>query len=241
MARLSKKIRAIRERVQAEAGSRKAYVMAEAVELLQSVSDRNFKETIELSTKCNINGRKSNEAVRGALVLPHGTGRTVRVAVLATGSEAEAAKTAGAVKVGAEDLIAEIKAGQLDFDVLIATPALMREVGQLGSILGPRGLMPNPKLGTVTADPADMVRKSLAGRVQYRSDKGGVVHCPIGKIDFTADALKENLEALLADLVKNKPEAVSKGSAFLQKVYLSSTMGPGLLIDQSSLDMNQAL
>jgi large subunit ribosomal protein L1 len=234
-------MRAIKERVQTEVGSRKAYSVVEAIELLKSLPGPKFEPTIEASIKCNIDGRKSNQMMRGATVLPHGTGRTVRVAVLAAGQEAEEAKAAGAYKVGAEDFINDIKAGNLDFDVLIATPALMREVGQLGSILGPRGLMPNPKLGTVTAQPAEVVRKTLAGRIQYRTDKGGVVHCAIGKMNFEANNLKENLETLLAALLKDKPEAAPKGSAFLQKVYLSSTMGPGLLIDQSSLDMSQAL
>lgn len=225
-------MRAIKERIEAN----KAYPIIEAIELLKSQQpDVKFPQSVELHINTNVDTRK-NQNIRNAILLPHGTGRTVRVAVLARGEQAEASKEAGATQVGYEDLIEQIKGGMLDFDVLIAEPSAMPLVGQLGPILGPRGLMPNPKLGTVTPQPATAVHDAMAGRVQYRTDKGGVIHCLIGKLSFGVDQLKENLQVLLAAIIRDKPEEASKGSAFIKKITLSSTMGPGLKIDQSSLD-----
>lgn len=231
MAKLSKRQRAINEKV--EAG--KLYGINDAVELLKELSTVKFQETIDVSVKLGIDPRKSDQAVRGATTLPNGTGKDVRVAVFTQGDTAEAAKAAGADIVGMDDLAADVKAGNMDFDVVIADPAAMRVVGQLGQILGPRGLMPNPKTGTVTPDVATAVKNAKAGQVRYRADKAGIIHGGIGRVTFEAGALKENLEALIADLKKAKP-ASAKG-VYLKKVTLSTTMGPGLTIDQSSLEI----
>ncbi|MFI2813249.1 MULTISPECIES: 50S ribosomal protein L1 [Microbulbifer] len=231
MAKLSKRQRAIAEKV--EAG--KAYGFDEAVALLKELSNVKFAETVDASINLGIDPRKSDQAVRGATTLPHGTGKDVRVAVFTQGANADAAKEAGADLVGMDELAADVKAGKMDFDVVIASPDAMRVVGQLGQILGPRGLMPNPKTGTVTPDVATAVKNAKAGQVRFRADKGGIIHGGIGKVAFDAKALKENLEALIADLKKAKP-ASAKG-VYLKKVSLSTTMGPGLTIDQGSLDV----
>lgn len=231
MAKLSKRIRAIREKV--EIG--KQYSMDDAVALLKEFSTVKFAESVDVAVNLGIDPRKSDQAVRGATTLPKGTGKEVRVAVFTQGESAEAAKAAGADLVGMEDLAEQVKAGNMDFDVVIADPAAMRVVGQLGQILGPRGLMPNPKTGTVTPDVATAVRNAKAGQVRYRVDKNGIIHGAIGSIAFEAGDLKENLEALIADLKKAKP-ASAKG-IYLQKVTLSTTMGPGLVIDQASLEV----
>ena len=229
MAKLSKRARAIREKI--EAG--KLYGIDEAVTLLNELSKVKFKESIDVSVNLGVDPRKSDQNVRGASVLPHGTGKTVRVAVFAQGANAEAAKEAGADIVGFDDLAEKVQGGEIDFDVVIATPDAMRVVGKLGTILGPRGLMPNPKVGTVTADVATAVKNAKGGQVRYRTDKGGIIHCTVGQVGFDANAIKENLEALLADLKKAKP-ASAKG-AYVKKITLSSTMGPGLAIDQGTL------
>jgi large subunit ribosomal protein L1 len=231
MAKLSKRQRAINEKVD----SNKQYGIEEAVALLKELSTVKFSETLDIAVNLGIDTRKSDQTVRGATTLPHGTGKEVRVAVFTQGANAEAAKSAGADLVGMEDLAEQIKGGMMDFDVVIADPAAMRIVGQLGQVLGPRGLMPNPKTGTVTPDVATAVNNAKAGQVRFRADKGGVVHGGIGKVGFEPKAIKENLEALLADLKKAKP-ASSKG-VYLKKVSLSSTMGPGLVIDISGLDL----
>lgn len=230
MAKLSKRIRAIREKV--EPG--KLYPIEEAVALLKEFSTVKFTEAVDVAVNLGIDPRKSDQAVRGATTLPNGTGKDVRVAVFTQGEAAEAAKAAGADLVGMEDLAEQVKAGNMDFDVVIADPAAMRVVGQLGQVLGPRGLMPNPKTGTVTPDVATAVKNAKAGQVRYRVDKNGIIHGGIGSIVFEASAIKENLEALIADLKKAKP-ASAKG-VYLKKVTLSTTMGPGLLIDQASLE-----
>jgi large subunit ribosomal protein L1 len=229
MAKLSKRAKAIREKV--EPG--KAYAADEAFGLLKEVSSVKFSEAVDVSVNLGIDARKSDQVVRGASVLPHGIGKTVRVAVFTQGANADAAKEAGADIIGFEDLAEQIKGGMMDFDVVIATPDAMRVVGQLGQILGPRGLMPNPKVGTVTPNVAEAVHNAKAGQVRYRTDKAGIVHCSIGKVDFEPQKLKENLESLLAALIKAKPSA-AKG-VYLKKVTVSSTMGPGLVLDQSSL------
>lgn len=231
MAKLSKRKKLILEKVDSE----KQYPIAEAVALIKEISTVKFEETIDVAVNLGIDPRKSDQAVRGATSLPHGTGKTVRVAVFTQGANAEAAKEAGADLVGMDDLAAEVKKGNMDFDVVIADPAAMRVVGQLGQILGPRGLMPNPKTGTVTPDVAGAVKNAKAGQVRYRADKGGIIHGGIGRVNFEANAIKENLEALLADLKKAKP-ASAKG-VYLKKISLSSTMGPGLAIDMASLDI----
>lgn len=231
MAKLSKRQRAIREKVQAG----KQYSISEAVALLKELSTVKFAETVDVAVNLGIDPRKSDQAVRGATTLPNGTGKDVRVAVFTQGEAAEAAKAAGADIVGMEDLAEQVKAGNMDFDVVIADPAAMRVVGQLGQILGPRGLMPNPKTGTVTPDVATAVKNAKAGQVRYRADKAGIVHGGIGSLGFEESALKQNLEALIADLKKAKP-ASAKG-VYLKKVTLSTTMGPGLAIDQSSLEI----
>jgi large subunit ribosomal protein L1 len=231
MAKLSKRFRAIREKV--EIG--KLYSIDEAVSLLKEFSTVKFAEGVDVAVNLGIDPRKSDQAVRGATTLPNGTGKDVRVAVFTQGDSAEAAKAAGADLVGMEDLAEQVKAGNMDFDVVIADPAAMRVVGQLGQVLGPRGLMPNPKTGTVTPDVATAVKNAKAGQVRYRVDKNGIIHGGIGSIGFDASALKENLEALIADLKKAKP-ASAKG-VYLKKVTLSTTMGPGLLIDQASLEI----
>jgi large subunit ribosomal protein L1 len=210
--------------------------MAEdAFALLKEISSVKFAESIDVSVNLGVDPRKSDQVVRSSTVLPNGTGKTVRVAVFTQGANADAAKEAGADIVGLEDLAADVKAGNMDFDVVIASPDAMRVVGQLGQILGPRGLMPNPKVGTVTPNVAEAVNKAKAGQVRYRTDKGGIIHCPIGKVDFEPAALKKNLEALLVDLNKAKPSA-AKG-VYLKKITVSSTMGPGLVLDQSSLEI----
>jgi len=229
MAKLSKRAKAIREKLVAG----KAYAADEAFTLLKDLSSVKFSESVDVSVNLGVDARKSDQVVRGASVLPHGIGKTVRVAVFAQGANADAAKEAGADIIGFEDLAAEIKGGKMDFDVVIASPDAMRVVGQLGQILGPRGLMPNPKVGTVTPNVAEAVQNAKAGQVRYRTDKAGIIHCTIGKIDFEPQKLKENLESLLAALVKAKPSS-AKG-VYLKKVTVSSTMGPGLMLDQSSL------
>lgn len=230
MARMSKRQRAIQEKVVPG----KLYSISEAVELLKSVATSKFNETVDVAVNLGIDPRKSDQAVRGATTLPHGTGKTVRVAVFAQGASAEDAKAAGADLVGMDDLAAEIKAGKMDFDVVIASPDAMRVVGQLGQVLGPRGLMPNPKTGTVTPDVVSAVKNAKAGQIRFRADKNGIIHGGVGSITFDAAAIAANLEALIADLKKIKP-ASAKG-VYLQKITLSTTMGPGLSIDQSSLE-----
>ena len=230
MAKLTKRARLIAEKVEAT----KFYSVEEAVALLSELSTVKFKESIDVSVNLGVDPRKSDQVVRGSTVLPHGAGKDVRVAVFAQGANAEAAKEAGADVVGFEDLAEQVKAGNLDFDVVIASPDAMRIVGQLGQVLGPRGLMPNPKVGTVTPDVATAVRNAKAGQARYRTDKNGIIHAAVGSIEFAADAIKGNLEALLTDLRRAKP-ASSKG-VYLKKVTLSSTMGPGLQIDLGALN-----
>ena len=205
----------------------------EAFELLKELPGAKFRESVDVSVNLGVDPRKSDQVVRSATVLPHGTGKTVRVAVFAQGTNADAAHAAGADVVGFEDLAESVKAGNLDFDVVIAAPDAMRIVGQLGKILGPRGLMPNPKVGTVTPDVAGAIRNAKAGQVRYRTDKAGIIHCTIGKLDFASDQLRENLQALLHDLQKIKP-ATSKG-VYIRRVTVSTTMGPGLAVDQTTL------
>jgi large subunit ribosomal protein L1 len=229
MAKLTKRAKAIREKLE----SGKFYPAEEAFDLLKALSTVKFSESVDVSVNLGVDARKSDQVVRGASVLPHGTGKTVRVAVFAQGANADAAKEAGADKIGFEDLAEEIKGGNMDFDVVIASPDAMRVVGQLGQILGPRGLMPNPKVGTVTPNVAEAVQNAKAGQVRYRTDKAGIIHCSIGKADFEPQKLKENLESLLAALVKAKPSS-AKG-VYLKKVTVSTTMGPGLTLDQGSL------
>lgn len=231
MAKLSKRARAIKEKVDAN----KQYLADEAFALLKELSSVKFAESVDVAINLGIDARKSDQVVRGSTVLPKGTGKTVRVAVFAQGSNADAAKDAGADVVGFEDLAEDIKGGKMDFDVVIATPDAMRVVGQLGQILGPRGLMPNPKVGTVTTDVAQAVSNAKGGQVRYRNDKAGIIHCPIGKVGFAPADLVENLNALLADLKKVKPSS-AKG-VYLRKVTVSTTMGPGLVVDQSSLNI----
>ncbi len=211
----------------------KQYPVDEALRLLKECATAKFAESVDVSINLGIDPKKSDQVVRGSTVLPNGIGKSVRVAVFAQGANAEAAKAAGADIVGFDDLAATIKAGTMDFDVVIATPDAMRVVGQLGQVLGPRGLMPNPKVGTVTADVAGAVKNAKAGQVRYRADKAGIVQCSIGKASFEAPAIRENLQALLADLNKSRP-STAKG-IYLKKITLSSTMGPGIVIDQSSL------
>ncbi len=231
MANLSKRRKAINEKVD----STKLYAIDEAVALLTELSTVKFKESVDVAVNLGVDPRKSDQVVRGSTVLPHGTGKTVRVAVFAQGENAEKAKAAGADIVGFEDLAESIKAGNLDFGVVIATPDAMRVVGQLGQVLGPRGLMPNPKVGTVTMDVASAVKNAKAGQVRFRTDKNGIIHAGVGQADFAAGSVKENIEALIADLKKLKP-ASSKG-VYVKKVTLSTTMGPGLTIDQASLSV----
>lgn len=231
MAKQSKRIKGIKEKVE----SGKQYVAEEAFSLLKSLSKVKFVESIDVSVNLGVDPRKSDQAVRGATVLPRGTGKSVRVAVFAQGANADAAKAAGAEIVGMDDLAAQVKGGEINFDVVIASPDAMRVVGQLGQILGPRGLMPNPKVGTVTPDVATAVKNAKAGQVRYRTDKKGIIHCTIGKVSFEESALKENLEALLVDLKKLKP-STSKG-VYVKKITVSSTMGPGLAIDQANLSI----
>ena len=230
MTKLTKKQRLISEKVDPE----KVYTLDEAVDVLNSISSSKFEESLDVSVNLGVDPRKSDQVVRGATTLPHGTGKEVRVAVFAQGENAEKATAAGADIVGFEDLGEEIKSGKLDFDVLIATPDAMKIVGQLGKVLGPRGLMPNPKTGTVTPDVETAVKNSKSGQVQFRTDKSGLVHGRVGQLGFTALQVKENIEALLNDLRKAKP-ASAKG-VYLQKLTLSSTMGPGLNIEQGSFE-----
>jgi|TARA_B100000809_G_C15034618_1_gene493306 large subunit ribosomal protein L1 len=229
MAKLSKKRKQIAEKIE----SGKNYSIEEAVLLISEFASPKFKESIDVSINLGIDPRKSDQAVRGATILPAGTGKEVRVAVFAQGENAEKAKIAGADLVGFEDLAESVQGGNINFDVVIATPDSMRVVGKLGTVLGPRGLMPNPKMGTVTTDVETAVKNAKAGQVRYRTDKNGIVHGGIGKVGFDGAAVKSNLEALLVDLRKAKPSA-AKG-VYIKKVVLSSSMGPGLLIDQSSL------
>lgn len=229
MAKLSKRQKLINEKV--EPG--KQYSIEEAVALLKDVSSVKFGETVDIAVNLGVDAKKSDQVVRGATTLPHGTGSNVRVAVFTQGANVEKAQAAGADIIGMDDLAESVKAGNLDFDVVIASPDAMRVVGQLGTVLGPRGLMPNPKTGTVTPDVETAVKNAKAGQVRYRIDKNGIIHGAIGKLSFDAVALKENLEALLGDLVKGKP-AAAKG-IYLKKMTLSSTMGPGIVLDQSSL------
>ena len=231
MARTGKRLRAIRE--QLEPG--KAYPIDEALTLLKSSSKVKFKESVDVAIRLGVDPRKSDQNVRGSTVLPNGTGKSVRVAVFAQSENADKAREAGADVVGMDDLHDQIKEGDLAFDVVIATPDAMRVVGKLGQVLGPRGLMPNPKVGTVTTDVETAVRNAKAGQVRYRTDKAGIIHTTIGKVDFELDALKGNLSALITDLVKLKP-ASSKGT-YLQKVAVSTTMGPGVQVDRASLDV----
>jgi large subunit ribosomal protein L1 len=231
MAKMTKRARAINEKI--EAG--KLYPIDEAFSLLKALSSVKFTESVDVSVNLGVDPRKSDQVVRGSTVLPNGTGKTVRVAVFTQGDNVDAAKEAGADIVGMEDLAADVKAGKLDFDVVVASPDAMRVVGQLGQILGPRGLMPNPKVGTVTPNVAEAVRNAKAGQVRYRTDKSGIIHSIIGNVEFEPAALKKNLEALLADLKKMKPSA-AKG-VYVKKITVSSTMGPGLAVDQTSLDV----
>lgn len=219
--------------LQGKIDGNKSYALAEALKLTKEFAVAKFDESVDVAVSLGIDPRKSDQLVRGSVVLPAGTGKTVRVAVFAQGDKAEAAKAAGADIVGFEDLAAEIKAGNLNFDRVIATPDAMRVVGQLGQILGPRGLMPNPKVGTVTMDVATAVKNAKAGQVQYRTDKGGIVHSTIGRVSFDATKLEENLKALIDALLKAKP-AAAKGQ-YLRKISVSSTMGPGVRVDASTL------
>jgi len=211
----------------------KQYGIDDALKLVKEFASTKFNESVDAAVNLGIDASKSDQQVRGSTVMPHGIGKSVRVAVFTSGKNADAAKAAGADLVGLDDLAAQVKAGQINFDVVVASPDAMRVVGQLGQILGPRGLMPNPKVGTVTPDVAGAVKNAKAGQVRYRVDKAGIVHCTIGKAAFEANALKDNLNALIADLQKAKP-AASKGQ-YLKRVTLSSTMGPGVVVDQGSL------
>ena len=226
---LSKKAKLVREKVD----KTRQYSIAEAVALLKELSTVKFNESVDISVNLGVDSRKSDQNVRGATVLPNGTGKTVRVAVFAQGPNADAAKEAGADIVGMDDLADLVKKGEMNFDVVIASPDAMRVVGQLGQILGPRGLMPNPKVGTVAPDVAAAVKNAKSGQVRYRTDKAGIIHCSIGQVNFELQALQQNLEALIADLVKAKPSS-AKG-VYLNKMTLSTTMGPGLWLDQSTV------
>jgi len=230
MAFQSKRKKLAREKVDAAT----FYQIDEALTLVKELASSKFPESIDVSVNLGVDPKKSDQVVRGSTVLPNGTGKTVRVAVFAQGDNADKAKSAGADIVGFEDLAETVKGGEMNFDVVIATPDAMRVVGKLGQILGPRGLMPNPKVGTVTADVETAVKNAKTGQVRYRTDKAGIIHCPIGRVDFEVPALKENLVALLADLQKSKP-AASKG-AYLKRLTVSSTMGPGISIDRASVD-----
>lgn len=231
MAKLTKKAQAIKAKVLGT----KQYSIAEAIGLLKEFANTKFDEAVDVSVNLGVDPRKSDQNVRGASVLPNGTGKVVRVAVFTQGANADAAKEAGADLVGMDDLAEQVKRGEMNFDVVIASPDAMRVVGQLGQILGPRGLMPNPKVGTVTPDVATAVKNAKSGQVRYRTDKSGIIHCSIGKVSFNEIAIKQNLEFLIADLKKAKPTA-AKG-VYLKKISLSSTMGPGLWIDPNSIDI----
>lgn len=233
MKRLSKRQKAIQEKIIEAGEARKVYTFEDAYKLLKSLPAPKFIESVDVSVNLGIDPKKSDQVVRGSTILPHGTGKTVRVAVFTQGANIEKAKEAGADLVGLEDLAEEIKSGNFDFDVVIASPDAMGVVGRLGPVLGPRGLMPNPKVGTVSPDVARAVKNAKAGQVRYRVDKNGIIHCLLGKINFSANDLKENLEAVLSDLKKAKP-STSKG-VYMKKVSVSTTMGPGLMIDLSSL------
>jgi large subunit ribosomal protein L1 len=230
MAKMTRHRKIVEEKVDYE----RAYPIGEAVTLLNEISGSKFNESLDISVNLGIDPKKSDQTVRGATSLPHGSGKEIRVAVFAEGANADKAQEAGADIVGFEDLAEEIKKGELDFDVLIATPDSMRLVGQLGKVLGPRGLMPNPKTGTVTADVATAVSNAKSGQIQFRADRGGIVHGSVGKLGFDPLQIKENIEALISDLRKAKP-ASAKG-VFLKKITLSSTMGPGLVIDEASIE-----
>ncbi|MFC6841202.1 50S ribosomal protein L1 [Xanthomonas theicola] len=228
----TKRQKAIRAAVQPG----KAYPIDDALKILKSTSKAKFVEAVDVAVRLGVDAKKSDQQVRGSTVLPAGTGKSVRVAVFApAGAKADEALAAGAEAVGMDDLAEKMQAGDLNYDVVIATPDAMRVVGKLGTLLGPRGLMPNPKVGTVSANPAEAVKNAKSGQVRYRTDKAGIIHCTIGKASFEDDALKNNLQALLLDLVKAKP-ATSKGT-YLQKVSVSSTMGPGVIVDQASLSL----
>lgn len=231
MAKMTKRMKTIAEKI--EPG--KAYAATEAFSLLKELSSVKFDESVDVSINLGVDPRKSDQVVRGSTVLPNGTGKDVRVAVFTQGDNADAAREAGADLVGMEDLADDVKAGKMDFDVVIASPDAMRIVGQLGQILGPRGLMPNPKVGTVTPNVAEAVKNAKSGQVQFRTDKGGIIHCTIGKSTFEPSALQQNLEALIADLKKLKPSS-AKG-IYLKKVSVSTTMGPGLSLDQASIEI----
>ncbi len=226
---ISKRVKSWADKIDSE----KLYSLTDALQLLKECSTVKFDESVEVAVNLGIDARKSDQAVRGATVLPKGTGKTVRVAVFAQGEQAEAAKAAGADVVGFEDLAERMQAGEMDFDVIVATPDAMPVVSKLGKILGPRGLMPNPKVGTVSTDAAQAVTNAKAGQVRYRTDKNGIIHCAIGKVSFEVEALTENLETLLVDLNKAKPSS-AKG-IYMKKISLSTTMGPGIAVDQSSL------
>lgn len=229
MAKLSKRMQAVRAGIE----KNRVYGAEEAFVVLQQLSKVKFLENVDVSVNLGVDPRKSDQVVRGATVLPNGIGKLVRVAVFCQGAAAGAATAAGAERVGMEDLAEDMKAGNLNYDVVIASPDAMRVVGQLGRLLGPRGLMPNPKVGTVAADVAEAVRNAKAGQVRYRTDKAGIIHCPLGKVSFEAVALRENLQALLRNLMKVKP-STSKG-VYMQKVTVSTTMGPGLTVDHQAL------
>lgn len=231
MAKLSKRQKVCAEKLQAG----KFYSADEALGLVKELASAKFVESIDVAVNLGVDPRKSDQVVRGSTVLPNGNGKTVRVAVFAQGENAEKAKAAGADVVGFEDLAEQVQAGNLNFDVVIATPDAMRVVGKLGQILGPRGLMPNPKVGTVTADVATAVTNAKSGQVRYRTDKAGIIHCSIGNVQFEVDALRENLVSLLTALVKAKP-ASSKG-VYLKRLTVSTTMGPGIAIDQGSFKL----
>lgn len=230
MAKISKRKQASLDKIDPQ----KTYDISVALGLVKELATAKFPESIDVSVNLGVDSRKSDQVVRGSTVLPNGTGKTVRVAVFAQGENAEKATAAGADIVGFEDLAEAVKGGEMNFDVVIATPDAMRVVGQLGQILGPRGLMPNPKVGTVTADVETAVKNAKAGQVRYRTDKAGIIHCAIGRADFEVDALTENLNALLADLRKAKP-ASAKGS-YVKKLTISSTMGPGVAVDRATVD-----
>ena len=229
MAHISKRTKTLRSKIDRD----KTYAVTDAIKLVKQGASAKFNESIDVALNLGIDAKKSDQTVRGAIVLPQGTGRTVRVAVFAQGDKAQAAKDAGADIVGFDDLAAQVKEGKIDFDVAIATPDAMRVVGQLGQVLGPRGLMPNPKVGTVTPNVAEAIKNAKAGQVQYRADKAGIVQCTIGRASFSEEALKENLLALVDAVNKARP-ASTKG-IYLKKVSVSSTMGPGVRVDQGSL------
>lgn len=231
MAKLGKRLKAIREKINPE----ETYVIDEVIKLLSDNSKVKFDESVDVAIKLGVDATKSDQVVRGATIMPAGTGKNIRVAVFTQGPKADAAKEAGADFVGMDDLADEIKGGMMDFDVVIASPDAMRVVGKLGTVLGPRGLMPNPKVGTVTPDVVTAIKNNKAGQAMYRIDKNGIIHTMIGKVSFTVDSLKQNLDALLKDLIKKKPSG-AKGK-YIQKVVISTTMGPGIEVDQSSLDL----